>query len=73
MVSVSWVSTLKGSFARSRKPKLKTMHQVPEIMKGQAMVGTRAASPASVLTTLTSGASVVLDDVSHPQISSVTT
>ena len=28
-----------GSLARTRKPKLKTIHHTPDIMKGQAMVG----------------------------------
>ena len=68
---------MKGRAARSRKPKLKRMHQTPEMMKGQAMDWMPAPSSAvaaSVVFT-TSAAADMLVMLSWaappPQISSV--
>ena len=44
---------MKGRAARSRKPKLKRMHQTPEMMNGQAMdwIPSSAVAAAVVFTT----------------------
>ena len=68
---------MKGRAARSRKPKLKRMHQTPEMMKGQAMDWMPAPSSAvaAAVVFTTSAAADMLVMLSWaappPQISSV--
>ena len=53
---------MKGRAARSRKPKLKRMHQTPEMMKGQAMdwMPSSAVAAAVVFTTAAADMLVML-------------
>lgn len=69
---------MKGRAARSRKPKLKRMHQTPEMMKGQAMdwipSPSSAVAAAVVFTTAAADMLVMLSWAAPPpppQISSV--
>ena len=65
---------MKGRAARSRKPKLKRMHQTPEMMKGQAMdwIPSSAVAAAVVFTTAAADMLVMLSWAAPPpQISSV--
>ena len=69
---------MKGRAARSRKPKLKRMHQTPEMMKGQAMdwmpAPSSAVAAAVVFTTAAADMLVMLSWAAPPpppQISSV--
>ena len=53
---------MKGRAARTRKPKLKRMHQTPEMMKGQAMdwMPSSAVAAAVVFTTAAADMLVML-------------
>ena len=70
---------MKGRAARSRKPKLKRMHQTPEMMKGQAMDWIPSSAVAAAVVFTTSAAADMLVMLSWaappppppPQISSV--
>ena len=68
---------MKGRAARSRKPKLKRMHQTPEMMKGQAMDWMPSSAVTDAVVFTTSAAADMLVMLSWaappppPQISSV--
>ena len=59
---------MKGRAARSRKPKLKRMHQTPEMMKGQAMdwMPSSAVAAAVVFTTAAADMLVMLSWAAPP-------
>ena len=68
---------MKGRAARSRKPKLKRMHQTPEMMKGQAMDWMPSSAVAAAVVFTSAAAADMLVMLSWaappppPQISSV--
>ena len=51
---------MKGRAARSRKPKLKRMHQTPEMMKGQAMDWMPSSAVAAAVVFTTSAADMLV-------------